>query len=116
MSSEHAIKLLIFSKLIQVYPATVEIDCSRAIIQKSYSTSKPHIGDLPNEMLYQIAQALVGPNLSYKALSWLSMTCKAWYGVVNDDDLWRKGCEQLWDKESLTHLIGKHHSFGVLHK
>ena len=116
MSSEQAIKLLIFYKLIQVYPATVEIDCSRSTIQKSYSTSKPHIGDLPNEMLYQIAQALVGPNLSYKALSWLSMTCKAWYGVVNDDDLWRKGCEQLWDKESLTHLIEKHHSFGVLHK
>ena len=66
-------------------------------------------------MLYQIAQALVGPNLSYKALSWLSMTCKAWYGVVNDDELWRKGCEQLWEKEALVHLIEKHHSFGVSH-
>lgn len=89
----------------------VKIDCSRATIQKSWTTSKPHIGDLPNEMLYQIAQALVGPNLSYKALSWLSMTCKAWYGVVNDDELWRKGCEQLWEKEALVHLIEKHHSY-----
>ena len=40
------------------------IDCQGAKIEKSYSTQKHHISDLPTEMLYQVARAVIGPNLS----------------------------------------------------
>ena len=85
------------------------IDCANATIAKGYSTKKAHIGDLPTEMLYQIARRVIGPNLSYKSLSWLSMTCKAWHGIVRDDDLWRRGCEELWDDRLLSGLLEQHH-------
>ena len=88
-----------------------EIDCCGAKVTKGWNSKGAHMSQLPNEMLYKIAMAVIGPNLSYKSLSKLGMTCKAFYGIVRDDELWRSGCEQLWERKTLENLYKKHSSY-----
>jgi F-box protein 9 len=70
--------------------------------QKAKPDNRPHLADIPSEVITYILRWLISNDLDLRSLDVLSGVSRGFYCLCRDEQLWKMTCEKVWTSPNLV--------------